>query len=61
MRAIPSIVMVELVPAIHALSEAERRGCAGPHTSLRSLRKLDCVPAHDGDARELGVNRLIQA
>jgi hypothetical protein len=32
-----------VVPAIHDLVEATRRGCPRAQTSLRSLRKLDCV------------------
>jgi hypothetical protein len=35
--------------AIHvfAVRKKERRGCPAPQTSLRSLRKLDCVAGHD--------------
>jgi hypothetical protein len=38
--------MAGLVPAIHGFvaAETERRGCPATQTSLRSLRKLDCVP-----------------
>src|SRR5271166_1057103 len=43
-------VMAGLVPAIHVCLLGmikERRGCPAPQTSLRSLRKLDCVAGHD--------------
>jgi hypothetical protein len=40
-----------LVPAIHALAAARKTWMRRvPQTSLRSLRKLDCVPAHDVDS-----------
>jgi hypothetical protein len=34
------------VPAIHVfkLDQERKRGCPAAQTSLRSLRKLDCVP-----------------
>jgi hypothetical protein len=44
------IVMAGLVPAIHALAAVRRHGCPASQTSLRSLRKLDCVAGHDGGA-----------
>jgi hypothetical protein len=40
-------VIAGLDPAIHHLDEKD--GCAGTQTSLRGLRKLDCIPAHDGE------------
>jgi hypothetical protein len=39
--------MVGFVPAIHAFAAAQDVDARVPQTSLRSLRKLDCVPAHD--------------
>jgi hypothetical protein len=37
-----------VVPAIHVFALKElRRGCPAPQTSVRSLRKLDCVAGHD--------------
>jgi hypothetical protein len=40
----------------------ERRGCPAPQTSLRSLRKLDCVAGHDGDVlRQLDRKRSSSA
>jgi hypothetical protein len=47
-RAILSLVMAGLVPAIHVFdAKKTRRGCPAAQTSLRSLRKLDCVAGHD--------------
>ena len=40
--------MAGLVPAIHALAAAEDVDARPAQTSLRSLRKLDCVAGHDG-------------
>jgi hypothetical protein len=42
----PTVVMAGLVPAIHVFDAQRkaRRGCPAAQTSLRSLRKLDCVP-----------------
>src|SRR5262249_41880988 len=44
-----SAVMAGLGPAIHVflVTKKERRGCPAAQTSLRSLRKLDCVAGHD--------------
>jgi hypothetical protein len=40
--------MAGLVPAIHALAAHKNVDARVAQASLRSLRKLDCVPAHDG-------------
>ncbi len=41
-------VMAALVAAIHVLlGREERCGWPAAQTSLRSLRKLDCVAGHD--------------
>jgi hypothetical protein len=44
------IVMAGFIPAIHVFrhrGKETRRGCPAAQTSLRSLRKLDCVAGHD--------------
>jgi hypothetical protein len=38
-------VMAGLVPAIHVFALVFERGCPASQASLRSLRKLGCVPA----------------
>jgi hypothetical protein len=42
-----------LDPAIHR--SRKKMDARMPQTSLRSLRKLDCVPAHDGGAQRFGL------
>ena len=42
------LVMAGLVPAIHALVTHKDVDARQAQTSLRSLRKLDCVAGHDG-------------
>ena len=37
-----------VVPAIHAFFRTKDVDARQPQTSLRSLRKLDCVAGHDG-------------
>jgi hypothetical protein len=43
---VESIVIAGLDPAIHLFRK--KMDARVPQTSLRSLRKLDCVPAQDG-------------
>jgi hypothetical protein len=45
----PEPVMAGLVPAIHVLACGEDVDARPAQTSLRSLRKLDCVAGHDGE------------
>ena len=44
---VESIVIAGLVPAIHPFRK--NMDARVPQTILRSLRKLHCVPAHDGE------------
>jgi hypothetical protein len=46
-RASRSIVMAGLGPAIPVFVAAQDVDAREAQTSLRSLRKLDCGPAHD--------------
>jgi hypothetical protein len=41
--------MAGLVSAIHVLACGEDVDARPAQTSLRSLRKLDCVAGHDGE------------
>jgi hypothetical protein len=37
---------------------AKKMDARVPQTSLRSLRKLDCVPAHDGEAQRFNSSGI---
>jgi hypothetical protein len=44
---------------VFVIRKKERRGCPAAQTSLRSLRKLDCVAGHDVRAKAVAAKARV--